>query len=157
MTVQPEKSMSPYIPEPLKEVRCSACNSKFFVTEAVSGKPVEIYEHCWTCRRWNKAFEILAYCFLLFSIAIVGLWLLIHKKIDISLSSSLSVFGLAFDIAGVVFLLGNLEKVLISAGVRGAHTVISKELPKHVRKTRAGLILVILGFVLQLVGSVLNG
>lgn len=126
--------------------KCAACGRQVKGLEFDPGHPVEVHAHCRACKIWNNVFLLIPiFCIILACL----LWLFSGIFIITNMKAFVSQFGLLLDIFGVTLLIGNLEKIMVAIGIWGSHNIISSEMPKHIRKTRWGLILVVRGFILQ--------
>lgn len=122
---------------------CPACGLKVFGEEGFEYMPSKRLDLCRACNIYDRIVPILGVLF--FAIAIVILFLELHLKQVLILS------GLSLDISGVILLFGKMERpVIVSGLMRGEEKdPLEIALPKHVWQTRAGLVLVVTGFIFQ--------
>ncbi len=67
-----------------------------------------------------------------------------------------SIIGLGFDIAGVIllFMFGILPDNILDKIV--THKLDLKEVKKNIRWSKIGLILLVMGFIFQIVGTIID-
>jgi hypothetical protein len=129
---------------------CPLCGNEVECSTDEVGKLVTIAKKCSCCRTFDLIIKIMGFTFLI--AAIIFPLTLCSVGLALNKTKLLSIDGLLFDISGVVFLFGNLEKSILAAAVLGDQE-LRRELPIHVRYTRFGLLLVVIGFVLQFLST----
>ncbi|TSC92151.1 MAG: hypothetical protein CEN91_555 [Candidatus Berkelbacteria bacterium Licking1014_85] len=134
---------------------CPVCGKQIYKKCLNPDRPVDIYDHCPRCKKWGLFFNI---AILMFNrILIMTIILLIARLFwvfkEIPLKTFISSTGLIFDITGAVYLIGQLDRSLSAIGIWDAHKITGKELPIHSKRIRWGIILLVIGFIFQLMAQ----
>lgn len=124
-------------------IKCPACGLLVpDLTDEEKDKPVAVYEKCPRCRKWNWLLRCLVLVAVMIAL-VIGIWF------RFGWMKWIGLVGLISTILGAFFLGTGYQRILVSIGTWGSYKQVEKYLPSLTQKIRMGIILLVLGFLMQ--------